>query len=185
MRARYWLFALVRGLVAGVFGCLIAFDQDHTAQYGLIMFGVFGVLTAATLVLIAFAAAGVARVIFLVDAAVGLVAGVIAIAVHTDGLALLLYLVSVWATITGVTELYLGLRGRRTRSAAARDWVLAGAITAVLALVFVFIPADTRLAVGLFGAYAVVVGVFVVIGALSLRFAQRAVEHSDENGRPA
>jgi uncharacterized membrane protein HdeD (DUF308 family) len=77
--------------------------------------------------------------------------------------------VSVWAALTGFCELYCGIR-TRTQSAAARDWLLVGGLTAVLAIVFLLIPADAVLAVGLFGAYAVIVGVYLGIGAFSLKW---------------
>src|SRR5690606_1947741 len=86
-------------------------------------------------------------VFFLVQGAVSLVAGVLAFALHQGGVAFLLYLLSVHSALTGFLELYGGLR-MRGRTPEARDWVAAGALTAVAALVFVLGPLDPIFAVG-------------------------------------
>ncbi|AYG03522.1 hypothetical protein D7I44_08225 [Gryllotalpicola protaetiae] len=87
---------------------------------------------------------------------------------------------SVWALLTGVAELYGGWRARRApaQASAARDRLLVGGLTVVLAIVYLVIPAEHRLAVGLLGAYAIVIGVYLAIGALSLKWARS--EAADE-----
>ncbi|MFJ8895175.1 DUF308 domain-containing protein, partial [Leifsonia sp. NPDC102414] len=91
------------------------------------------------------------------------------------------YLVTVWAALTGFLELYSGIRNRG-RDAAARDWLITGALTAVLAVAFLLIPSDALLSIGLFGAWAVIVGVFQGIGAVSQRSASRAVAAEQSTG---
>ena len=93
------------------------------------------------------------RSLFLVNAIATVTAGLLAVSVP-GGLPFLLYLVSVWAAVTGFVELYAGLRARG-RTPAARDWIAAGAFTAV----------------GLLGAYLVILGVYLVIGGFSLKWA--------------
>ena len=63
------------------------------------------------------------------------------------GLPFLLYLVSVWAAVTGFVELFAGLRARG-RTPAARDWIAVGGFTALLAIVFLLLPPDAVTAVG-------------------------------------
>ena len=123
-------------------------------------------------------------------AGVSVACGVLALTLQAGGLPFFLYIVSVWAAITGFLELYLGLRGRR-RTPAARDWIWAGALTALFAVVVVMLPPDLNqqftgtegvtgvltasvIAVGAFGAYAAIVGVYLVIGALSLKWGTTA-----------
>ena len=101
-----------------------------------------------------------------------MLAGVLALALSGSGLGLYLFVVSVWAALTGFLELYSGLR-RRCKDSAARDWIITGGLTALLALGFLLISADAIFAIGLFGAWAVVVGVFQAIGGVSLRGAAR------------
>ncbi|MET1044500.1 MAG: hypothetical protein ABWX59_10345, partial [Microbacteriaceae bacterium] len=156
-----------------------------------LVFGVFTVLTGIVLIIAALRVhTGAERIIVLLMALVGLLAGGFALGLTDGGLPFFLYLVSVWAAITGFLELYLGLRGRR-RNPAARDWIFVGAVTALFAIVVVILPPDftqqfsgaqgvsgtltaSVIAVGAFGAYAAIVGVYLVIGALSLSWAAKA-----------
>lgn len=179
--SRYWVVPSVRAVVALAAAALITFTRDaHTAEFGLIVFGVFAVLDglvtgALTRVL---TARGLTRTLFVIQGVIGVIAGVIALALFANSLGLFLYLVTVWAALTGFLELYSGLRDRG-RDAAARDWLITGGLTAVLALVLLFVPADAVLAIGLFGAWAVIVGVFQAIGAVSLRSAGRATRRAE------
>lgn len=171
MHARYWLLALIRACVAFVIGALVSLDQDHKAAYGLVMFGLFAVIEGLISAASAFLQADSSvRAVQLVAAVIGVIAGGIALATTGHGLGILLYIVTVWGLLTGAAELYLGIRGRRTQEV-ARDQMLVGGFTVVLAVVFLLIPADARLAVGLFGAYAAVIGVYLAIGAFSLKWA--------------
>jgi uncharacterized membrane protein HdeD (DUF308 family) len=173
---RYWVVPAARAFAALVLAAVITFTRDtHTAEFGLIAFGVFAVVDGLVVAALSavFAPRGVTRILFVVQGVIGVVAGILALALMGSGLGLFLYLVTVWAALTGCLELYSALRSRG-KDAAARDWLVTGALTALLALAFVFIPADAVLAIGLLGAWAVVVGVFQAIGAASLRTASRS-----------
>lgn len=200
MRAKYWLVALIRALVAFVFGGLIALDQNHTSLYGLIMFGVFAIVNGAIVAWGGYAQADPqARLFFLIEGVISGVAGIVALIRPTAGLGMFFFVVTGWALLTGVAEGYLGVRARRrTASVTAkaqhanaiagaeavattvaadvtRDWVLVGGFTVVLGIVFLLIPpTDPVLAVGLLGAYLAMVGVYLGIGALSLKWAAPA-----------
>jgi uncharacterized membrane protein HdeD (DUF308 family) len=167
---RYWVAAFVRALVALAAGCWITFTAEHSARVGLGVYGGFAALSGIIIVYSAFLLRdSVARWLFVAQGLLGLVMGIAALALMGQGLGVFLYGVSVWALLTGFTELYCGWRGRR-REAAARDWMVTGGITVILAIVFVLIPPDALTAVGLFGAYAVVIAVYLGIGAFTLKF---------------
>ena len=76
---------------------------------------------------------------------------------------------SVWAAVTGFIELYAGIRPRAHPG--RRDWIAAGGFTALLAIVFLLLPPDAVTAVGLLGGYLVILGVYLVIGGFSLKWA--------------
>ena len=186
MPARYWLVQLVRACVAFLAGVLITLDQDHTADYGIVMFATFAIVAGLVVGAFWFVTDAADRTLWLVQALVGVAAGVVALVVRSGGLGALLYGVSVWALLTGATELFGGWRARRRTAGeesalAARDRVLVGGFTVVLALVYLVIPADHRLAVGLFGAYAAIIGVYLAIGAFSLKWAKPAAAPIEQN----
>jgi len=170
-RAQYWVVPVVRGLLALVPAAAITFSQNHSPAFGLLVFGVWATvagLVVGALSMRLMADRGI-RSLFIVTAVVTVVAGLLAVSVP-GGLPFLLYLVSVWAAVTGFVELYAGLR-MRGRTASARDWIAAGGLTAVLAIVFLLLPPDAVTAVGLLGGYLVILGVYLVIGGFSLKWA--------------
>ena len=173
-RAQYWVVPVVRGLLALIPAAVITFSQDHSAAFGLTTFGVWAVvsgLVVGALSLRFITERGI-RSLFAVNAVVTVVAGLLALSVP-GGLPFLLFLVSTWAAVTGFIELYAGLR-TRARTSVARDWIAAGAFTAILALVFLLLPPDSVTTVGLLGAYLVILGVYLVIGGFSSKWAAAA-----------
>lgn len=173
--SRYWAVPAVRAVVALAAAAVITFTRDaHTATFGLVVFGVFALLDGATTAVLTtlFSERGLTRTLFVIQGVIGAVIGALALALAGSGLGMFLYLSTVWAALTGFLELYNGLRSRG-RDAAARDWLTTGALTAALALALLFAPAEALLAIGLFGAWAAIVGVFQGIGAVTLRSAVR------------
>ncbi|MFO7689537.1 MAG: DUF308 domain-containing protein [Cryobacterium sp.] len=192
---RYWTVPIGRAAIALVAAVLITFNQDHSASFGLLVFGGYAVLAGAFVALAGYRSLTDPRdrQLFLVQGAVGIVAGALALVFHAGGLGFFLFLVSVWGAVTGFLELYSGLRARRrvrggaassartpsartpsarTPSAlTARDWRSMGALTAILALSFLLLPPNVVVSVGLLGAYLVIFGVYLIIAGLSLKWA--------------
>ncbi|KQP53828.1 HdeD family acid-resistance protein [Agreia sp. Leaf283] len=166
----YWGVPVARAIPAIVVALVVAFTPNHSSVVGLLVFGAFalasglltGILTPRAL------PAGTGRALLLAQAATSIVAGVLALSLQGFGLAFLLYLVSVWAAITAILELVTGLRSRG--EAPAKDWIAMGGLTAILALAFLLLPLTDLVAVGLFGAYGAVLGIYLVIAGLSLRW---------------
>jgi uncharacterized membrane protein HdeD (DUF308 family) len=200
-RAAPWTVTACRAGLALVLGLAITFTGGHSAGFGLVAFGAFGVLAGVVLLLGALLALhGTVRGSFLVQAVVTLAAGIAAIAVVTsapkrDDVIALVGIVSAFGIVTGALELVTGLRARR-RDGSARDWILIGALTALLGVAFLVVPPDYSQAlggiqkitgtltasvvlVGLLGAWGIVVGVLQAISAVSLRgtAAQDAASH--------
>ena len=173
---RYWPVPIVRAVPAAGIGLTITFSANHTASYGLVMFGVFAVATGA--VLIWAAIDRFERVLngtVLAQAIVSLLAGLAALALSFSGvssgaLGFLLFLVTGFFAITGALELYAGFRSRG-HNASSRDWVIIGGFTAISALVFLVVPLGSIAAVGLFSAYCILIAVFLIIAGLSLKWA--------------
>jgi uncharacterized membrane protein HdeD (DUF308 family) len=188
-----WIAPLLRAVPAIALAIVVTFSADHSATLGLVTFGAFALLSGAVMVVFALRQdAGITRTLSLVQGALGVISGVAALAVTGGGVPYLVFVVSTWAVATGFIELYLGLRARRSTSADAkamsRDLIFAGGLTVVLAIVVLLVPPgfsqpftgpdgiDRELTasviiVGVLGAYWAVVGVFLVIAALSLKWA--------------
>lgn len=188
-----WIAPLLRAVPAIALAVVVTFSADHSSTLGLVTFGAFAALSGAVIVVFALRGEeGIGRTLSLVQGALGVVAGVAALAVTGGGVSYLVFLVSAWAAVTGFVELYLGLRARRSTSADAktisRDLIFAGGLTVVLAIVVLLVPPGfsqpftgpdgvareltaSVIIVGVMGAYWAVLGVFLVIAALSLKWA--------------
>lgn len=174
-----WLGPVIRAIPAILVGLAITFTADHSALLGLVMLSVFGL--GSTLALFATSVQfekaeplrGLHRGLALVAGMVG-AASAVAAATLGASLAVLLLLIGGYAVLAGALELVWGIRHRH-HSPLARDGVIIGAGTLALAVVLALV-ADPVSAVGFFGAYAVVLGVFLVIAGLSARWAVTATE---------
>jgi uncharacterized membrane protein HdeD (DUF308 family) len=149
---------------------VITFNSNHSAQSGLLTYGVFAVVSGVIVAVLSWRTLTEKslRVNFLIQGISGVVFGAIALVFNSGGLGFFLFCATMNSAICGFLELYAGLRN--SKNPASRDWAVVGGLTVVLALVLIFFPTDPVFAVGIFGAYAAIVGLFLVIAGLSLRW---------------
>lgn len=103
--------------------------------------------------------------------ATALAGGVFAAVLAASGsLALLSWVIVVWAVLAGGSNLLRGLR-MAVDEPVRRDWITLGVLTLVLAAAVAVVPASVVWTMGLVGAWASIVTVFSVIAALSARSA--------------
>jgi uncharacterized membrane protein HdeD (DUF308 family) len=176
-RSPYWGVPLARAIPYLVTGLVVTFVSDHSPVMGLISYGllslvasvILGVLTLRTLTE---ARDRSARLLFLIQSVVGVVLGALALVFAGvgggAGLEAFVFVVGMNAAIGGFLELYTGLRSKH---AGHRDWMVVGGATVVLAIVTLLLPpGDPVLAIGIVGAYAIIIGLFLVIAGFSLRW---------------
>ena len=171
---------------------VITFNADHSASLGLLTFGIYAVVSGAVLIASALrlGAGGVVRTVTFAQGILSVLAGVVSLALPFGGLPFFVFLLTTFAAITGFLELYLGLRSRG-RSSSSRDWVFVGGLTALLAVGVLLVPPGyaqpyavddfqglltaSTVVVGMLGAYWAIIGVYLVIAGLSLRWAAAPV----------
>jgi len=171
-----------------VLGMIITFVNNHSAVIGLTVFGATTVVGGVVLAAASYRWLddAASRNLAVLQGVVGVVFGAVALISHARGLPVLVAVVTGWALLSGVLEVVTGLR-RRRRSSLARDWVVLGGLTLVLAVAYLIVPIDyakqlggiekihgtltsSTILVGLVGAYGALVGVFLVIQGLSLKW---------------
>ena len=181
-----WFVPLGRAILLAVPAIAITFSEDHGPRFGLIVFGIWALVSGLVVGALSLRLLGdpLSRRLFatngVISAAAGLVAlGLVGALGAEEGLGTFLFLVTVWAACTGVVEFYAGWRTRTTQ-AASRDWRMAGGLTVILALVLMILPPHAVVSVGLLGAYFAILAVFLGIAAFSLKWdsatAARAVD---------
>lgn len=168
-----WVAPLLRAVPALVVGLAITFTADHSPALGLVMLAAFGIATAIVLLVTSLRMRPLEplRPLHRGLAIIAGLAGALAVVVLTSGgagLALLLLLIGGYAVLAGALELVWGIR-HRDRSPLARDAVVIGVGTLALAIVLALVG-DPVSAVGFFGAYGVVLGIFLLIAGLSLKW---------------
>ncbi len=181
----HWRLPAMRAVPALAVGLPLPFIQLHTPVVGLIALAVLLAGTAAALWIsrrrVPDGAGRWPLVVAIWSGVVAVVAAALAIIAPTA--AVLGLTVALWAIPTGIVELQGWVRMRsvtepRTRQL-ARDWLAVGGFTILLGLVFAFLRDPVSL-VGFLGAYAVIVGVFHAVAALSARPARTpTIERSD------
>ncbi|MBF4572268.1 hypothetical protein ITJ64_07045 [Herbiconiux sp. VKM Ac-1786] len=173
-RSPYWGVPVARAIPFIVTALVITFSPNHSAQVGLLAYGVLAVVTGLIVAVLSWRTIEVksTRVVFLVQGVASVLFGALALGFNAGGLGFLLFCATMNSAIGGFLELYAGLKAGK--NPAGRDWAVVGGLTVVFALVLIFFPTDPVFAVGMLGAYSAVIGLFLVIGGLSLRWGTHA-----------
>ncbi|MFT4219675.1 MAG: acyl-CoA synthetase [Microbacterium sp.] len=185
---------LLRAALAAIAAVMITFSPDHSAALGLAVFSGFAVATALVLGFGAWMAYPAGRrwpVAAL--AVVTLIAGMFGGVPAWRTTPVFFAVVIAWSAVAGVVELIEGWRERQLldpddaqRRSESRDAIVVGGLGLVLAAAVAIVPAGysldyvideagqftltgTTIAVGLFGAYAAIVAVYLGIAAFSPR----------------
>lgn len=172
--SHHWHLPALRAVPALVVGLPLPFIQLHAPIVGLIALAVLLAGTAATLwIARENVPEGAGRWPLRLAVWSGIAAVVAAVLAIVAPTATMLGLaVALWAIPAGLLELQGWWRMRsvtepRTR-ALTRDWLVVGALTIILGVIYAFLRDPVTLT-GLLGAYAVIVGVFHAVAALSAR----------------
>jgi hypothetical protein len=192
-RAAYWPVAIARAVPAAVLGMVITFVADHSAGFGLVAFGIFAVVSGLLLAALAWVRLGSsgARAFLVAQGGVAVLSGILALLLRDGGIAMFFLLVTAFAIVTGFLELYSGLRTRR-RFVASGDWLVGGVLTILTAVALLLVPPGLHqsvrtaegttgvldaavVAVGLLGAYAAILAVYLLIAGFSAKWGTQSV----------
>jgi len=158
---RAWWSFLIKGLVAVGFGLVALAWPGHILAALVTIFGVFLLLIG----IVATAGALMHRresknwVWLMAPGAVGIVAGIITIAVPTITTVILAYLIGIWALVNGAVEIYNAFKLRKD---VAGEWVpfLVGVISIVLGIILFLTPRTAGAAlVRIIGLFALALGI--------------------------
>jgi nitrate reductase NapE component len=160
---------LWRAVPAIIVAAIITFSRNHSSVVGLGIFAGYAIVVS----LIMFVSiarvplSGSDRNLGGIQAVVTFISGIIAVTNLGSGLSVLVLVLSIWAALTAALELYAGYR--HPDRAVAREWLTIGGFTGLLAIAVSLFPVNDIYAVGLFGAYGAILGVYLIIAGVSLR----------------
>jgi uncharacterized membrane protein HdeD (DUF308 family) len=165
--ARHWWAFALRGVAAVIFGVLAFVWPFLTLSVLVLLWGAFALIDGILALIAAFRVKHDHRWALLIEGIVGIGAGIVTFAYPQLTALVLLYIIAIWALITGVLEIVAAVRLRKVID---NEWwlILTGIVSVLFGIVLLAAPSAGALAVvWLIGAYAIVFGVLMI--ALSLR----------------
>ncbi|RRJ86545.1 hypothetical protein EG850_07805 [Gulosibacter macacae] len=186
-----WLSMLFRALPVIAGALVIAFTPDHSPRFG---FAVFGAVALWSGIIVGFEAVGIKnhplRPVVFARSIITAVAGGFALFMATGGHdwatpGAFILTIAIWGIVTGLLEL-VGVPFARKHRFYTNEIIISGALTLLLGVIVAFVPPDldeayggveqitgsltaSVQAVGFVGAYFAVLGVLLVIEAITLR----------------
>jgi uncharacterized membrane protein HdeD (DUF308 family) len=186
--AAYWPVPIARAVALAALAMVIAFTAEHSPRFGLTSFGIFAIVNAIVIGILAWRRLDQRsmRGPFIAQAVVSAVLGITSLAFSSSSIGFLFLVTTAFAAITGLLELFSGVRSRR-RFVASTDWLIVGGLTVATAIVFLLVPPEysqsfkdpdgvTRVLdssvviIGVLGAYAAIAAVYLVIAGLSSKW---------------
>jgi uncharacterized membrane protein HdeD (DUF308 family) len=168
---RTWGELLFGGIIALLFGIIASVWPGRTLMTIMVFFGVFILIEGIiTVVISIMRRADYERWwLTLIGGIIGILIGVITV-VHPFGTTIfLLYMVAIWALITGVISIVTAIRLRRE---IRREWILIlSGIVAVIFSIFIFArPAAAAVTImWIISAFAVLFGILLIVLAIRIR----------------
>jgi uncharacterized membrane protein HdeD (DUF308 family) len=166
---RHWWVVALRGLAAIIFGILAFIWPGITLTVVILFYGAYALVDGLLAVYAAIRSRGQHLWALLLEGIVGIAAGLIALFWPALTALALVYVIAVWAILTGALEIVAAVRMRRVIS---NEWALifAGALSVVFGVLLVIQPGAGALTlVWLIGLYAVLFGLGLLVVAWRLR----------------
>jgi uncharacterized membrane protein HdeD (DUF308 family) len=164
--ARWWVWTL-RGVFAIVFGLLALVMPGLTLALLILLFGIWAFVDGITHLSLALQAEAVHPWIHGLEGLIGMAVGVIAFFYPMATALALVYVIAVWAILTGIARVALSFQ---LRDLPSREWLigLSGVLAVIFGLILVWAPEAGAIAISFWiGIFALVAGL-VFVG-LSLR----------------
>lgn len=164
--AQWWRW-MARGVLAILFGLLAFVLPGLTLALLVLLFGIWALVDGVTHVSAALCRRMPHRSLHAMEGAIGIAAGLIALFYPMATVLGLVYVIAVWAVLTGATRIALAIQLHDTPS---REWLigLTGVLALLFGLILAWVPAAGAVAMAVWvGIYAILAGLIFV--GLSLR----------------
>lgn len=176
--SRHWWLLALRGLAAIIFGILAFAMPGITLAVLVILFGAYALVDGVLAIITAFRGDAHHRVWLAIEGVIGVLAGLVAFAAPDFAALVLLYIIAVWAILTGIVEIVVALRLRQAITNEL-GLIIGGILSVLFGVVLILAPGAGALAViYLLGAYAIFFGISLLALAWRLR------EHHERVGGP-
>lgn len=168
----HWWALAIRGAVAVLFGLAALLRPGIALEALILLFGAYALVDGVFAVVGVFGGTrgGTPRWLLLVEGIAGILAGLIAFVLPGLTAVLLLYLIAVWALVTGIFEIATAIRLRQEITG---EWALivGGALSILFGVILAVIgPVAGLLSlIWLIGIYALAFGILMLVTAFRVR----------------
>jgi uncharacterized membrane protein HdeD (DUF308 family) len=168
----HWWALAIRGAIAILFGLAALLRPDIALQALILLFGAYALVDGVFAVVGVFGGTrgGTPRWLLLIEGIAGILAGLIAFVLPGLTAVVLLYLIAVWAIVTGIFEIASAIRLRQEITG---EWalIIGGALSILFGVILAVIgPVAGLLSlIWLIGVYAVAFGILMLITAFQVR----------------
>lgn len=165
----WWLFIL-RGLIAITFGIVAIAKPEQTIVALVLVFGAFTLVDGIFTIVTSFTSAPYFDKwwLLLLEGAMGVIVGCLAIFMPTITSIALLFLIAAWALVIGILEIVVAIEFRRVIS--GEGWLIfSGVLSIVLSALMVIFPRAGEVSlIWVIGIYAIVFGISEIVFAFRL-----------------
>jgi uncharacterized membrane protein HdeD (DUF308 family) len=168
----HWWALAIRGAIAILFGLAALLRPGIALQALILLFGAYALVDGVFAVVGVFGGTrgGTPRWLLLIEGIAGILAGLIAFVLPGLTAIVLLYLIAVWAIVTGIFEIATAIRLRQEITG---EWalIIGGALSILFGVILAVIgPVAGLLSlIWLIGVYAVAFGILMLITAFQVR----------------
>src|ERR687892_1251974 len=166
-----WGALALRGLVAILFGLAALFWPGLILAVLIVLFGAYALVDGVLAVIAAFRSSGrgMRRPLLLIEGAIGILFGILALFWPGLTALALLYIIAFWVILSGIARIVMAIMLRREIE---NEWsiALSGVLSVILGIVLIFLPGAGLLAyTWLIGLLALAVGISLIYYAFRVR----------------
>jgi len=184
MAKKIWIFVIIRGVLAIIFGLIALFAPIATAIALAILIAAYAIVNGVFDIIEAIRHRGSSSMVpGIVLGAVSIVFGILVLVWPGMSLGILVILVGVWAVIIGIIQIVASVRHRAVPHS-GWVWGVIGGVLSILFGVLVLIWPDAGLVsiIWIIGIWAIVWGITLIILGVQLRKVAAVVDHHRDPG---
>lgn len=171
MMGRYWWIIMLRGIIAIIFAMLAIFWTGLTLEILVVLFAIFAIGEGIFAIFSAIEASKHHEKwgSFVLEGALGVIAGILIISWPGISVMIFVYLIALWALITGLVEILIGATAEINDTAKSM-MVIVGVLSLILGIAMLVYPGITvAIMVWLMGIYALIAGIAMIVFSFQIK----------------
>ena len=181
---KIWIFAIIRGVLAIIFGLIALFSPIATAVALAILIGAYAIVNGVFDIIEAIRHRGSSSMVFrIVLGAVSILFGILVLVWPGISLAILVIMVGIWAIIIGIIQIVASVRHRAVPHSGWVWGIIGGALSILFGILVLIWPGTGLVSIiWIIGIWAIVWGITLIILGVQLRKVAAVVDHHRDPG---